>query len=134
MKNTFLTKQKIVLNGDSSVLTKWQEFLPDLTKEAFIEALAWVCDDPLDAHGMLTREVGLTRKGLMKLQRSNDARGNFIGFYTAEGRRWEGDFFRVPCTKKYISDPEKAIQQGYADGDGKIKLHFQLSLNAHDRV
>lgn len=58
MKNYFEVKKNIVLTGNSRIFNNWAEH-SSITADDFIVALEWVCDDPLDANGMLTREIAL---------------------------------------------------------------------------
>lgn len=94
--------------GESRVYENWKEW-GLVTEDEFIDALTWLCDDPLTEDGRLTRELGMIEtedmwkkqmmsrpnghkfassydesnlKGeLVKLKRVYDERGNFIGFY-----------------------------------------------------
>ena len=55
----FETKKKIVLAGESRIFNNWKEH-STITREEFLEALEWVCSDPLKEDGRMTREIGLT--------------------------------------------------------------------------
>ena len=59
MKNYFEVKKNLVLTGNSRIFNNWAEH-SSITADDFIVALEWVCDDPLDANGMLTRAVSYT--------------------------------------------------------------------------
>lgn len=122
MNNNFETKKKIILAGDSEVFKNWQRLLPNLTEEMFLDAVKWVCDDPAQHGEKLTREIGLTRIGIVKLNRHN-LRTGLTEFRYENGRLWTGDNFRIPC-----DNPD------YADEDGTILQTFKLSLSARDRV
>lgn len=102
------TKIKVIKAGASKVFQSWQEW-GLITEDEFIDALTWLCDDPLTEDGRLTRELGMIEtedmrkkqmmarpnghkfassydesklKGeLVKLKRVYDERGNFVGFY-----------------------------------------------------
>lgn len=47
-----------VLSGNSKVFDEWQK-RGNISAEEFLEAVEWVCEDPLDDHGYMTREIGL---------------------------------------------------------------------------
>ncbi len=95
--------------GESRVYKNWKEW-GLVTEEEFIDALTWLCDDPLNEDGKLTRGLAMLEskdmrekklsertdggekfalpydesklKGeLVKLKRAYDERGNFVGFY-----------------------------------------------------
>lgn len=51
-------KLKIIEAGGSEVLKDWEKY-GLITKDEFIEALTWVCNDPLNDDGRLTRKIGL---------------------------------------------------------------------------
>ena len=71
MKNYFEVKKNLVLTGNSRIFNNWAEH-SSITADDFIVALEWVCDDPLDANGMLTREIALAPDRIVKLRRIND--------------------------------------------------------------
>lgn len=120
--NNYEAKEKIVLAGESKVFKNWQELLPNITEEMFLEALKWVCEDPAKDGEKLTREIGLTKIGIVKLIRHNRKSG-LVTFRYENGTLWSGDNFRVPC-----NNPD------YADADGTIVQTFKLSLSARDRI
>lgn len=84
MKNYFEVKKNIVLTGNSRIFNNWAEH-SGITVDDFIAALEWVCDDPLDANGMLTREIALAPDRIVKLRRVNDHRTGITSFYKFEG-------------------------------------------------
>lgn len=121
-RNHFETKKKIVLEGRSEVFKNWKEYIPDLTEEAFIEGLEWVCDDQLDEKGRLTREFAANADGsIVKLRRVHDNLG-MCSFRTEDGRLWSGTSIRVDC------DPL------WAEKDGKRSIQFNVGINAEDRI
>lgn len=117
----FEIKAKIVLSGNSSIFKNWQSLLPNLSEEMFLSSLKWVCEDPNADSGKLTREIGLTKIGIVKLIRHQERCGTVFRY--EDGRLWNGDVFRVPC-----SNPD------YADADGMINDSIKLSLSARDKV
>ena len=102
MKNYFEVKKNIVLAGNSRIFNNWAEH-SSITVDDFIAALEWVCDDPLDANGMLTREIALAPDGIVKLRRINDHHTGITSFYKFEGDNggengklgtiWAGEIF-----------------------------------------
>lgn len=120
--NNFEIKKRIVLAGESKVFKNWQELLPNITEDMFLAALKWVCEDPAEHGEKLTREIGLTKIGIVKLIRHNSSSG-LVTIRHESGKLWTGDNFRVPC-----NNPD------YADEDGTILQTFKLSLSARDRV
>lgn len=138
MKNTmngFEIKKRLVLEGKSEIFAKWQELVPSLTVEEFIENLEWLCADTRendDGSGRLTREIGLTTKGIVKIKRVNGWMTIMYRLDTHE--RWMGDWFVVPCIEKFVKNADNAIKMGYADENGKIRLHYKISLSCADRI
>ena len=109
MSNTYTIKEKIVKSGNSRVFNAWHESA-DITMEAFLDGLRWLCDDPMP-DGRLTRELGCIRKAgagmtpeqieqfgipeqregvarLYRLTRAYDKNGKFLGFYDETGHIW----------------------------------------------
>lgn len=118
----FEIKKKIVLAGESKVFKNWKQLLPTITEEMFLAALEWVCEDPAKEGEKLTREIGLTKTGIVKLIRHNSQNGMTTISYE-NGKPWSGDCFRVPC-----DNPD------FADEDGTTLQLFKLSLSARDRI
>ena len=132
--NDFEIKRKIVIDGKSEIFSSWHEVVTTLTAEEFLENLKWVCDDPCEnGDGMLTREIGLTTSGIVRINRVYD-RGLTIMYRADNGELWEGDFFKVPCIEKYVKNADKAKRMGYADSDGMITIRFKPSISARDRI
>ena len=63
----FETKKKIVLAGESRIFNNWKEH-STITREEFLEALEWVCSDPLKEDGRMTREIGLTPTRIIRTE------------------------------------------------------------------
>lgn len=121
--NNFEAKAKIVASGNSRIFKAWNEALPNLTEEMFLKELEWLCGDPLDNFGKLTREIGLTSYGIVRLKRNYNQGSGLTTIRYEDGRLWDGDFFRRPCSNK-----------NYADENGMITEHHKISLSARDRV
>lgn len=120
-ENGFNYKREIVLSGNSQILKNWAE-LTGISADEFLEALEWVCNDPLTEWGRITRKIGLTENGIVKLDVVRTKA------YTAlyhNGRLWRGGFFNIPCPKEY-KDFSK---------DGKtIRVAQKITLSCKDRV
>lgn len=122
--NNFETKKEIVLAGNSKIFNNWAEH-SSVTKEDFIEALEWLCADPLNAEGKMTREIGLTPDGIVKLDRRY-SKGGMCAFYL-EGELWGGAVFKRPCT----NDREKLFS---FDGGKTVEETHKISLSCKDRI
>ena len=123
--NALTIKGKIVLKGGSEVFENWRRLASwqgyELTTEEFLENLKWVCEDPL-TDGRLTREIGLTKSGIVKLKRLYSQ--GFCIFYRIDNKElWSGDTFKTPC-----------INSVYADKDGMYPTQLKIGLSARDRV
>lgn len=119
MANNFEIKEKIVRSGNSKIFENWRSLVPTITMQDFLDALAWVCEDV--ETGRLTREIGLTKEGIVKIRRINKA---IVTMYRMDNNmNWNGDNFRIPC-----DNPD------FADKDGKIWTNLKISLSARDRV
>ena len=120
MRGNYEIKKKIISSGNSRVFKLWKEILPDLTEETFLSELKWLCDDTLDENRRLTRELGLTKKGIVRLKRHNAL---LTTIRYESGELWEGDSFYLPC-----SNPD------FADENGMIWENHKISLSANDDI
>lgn len=77
--NNFEIKKKIVLSGGSRIFNNWAAH-STITLDEFISALEWVCADPMDDNGKMTREIALAPDRIVKLRRINDRFG-MTAFY-----------------------------------------------------
>lgn len=89
--NAFNYKKNLVVTGKSRIFKNWHEHV-GVTQEDFLEALEWVCADPLNAAGKMTREIGPRKDGsIAKLKRVYYDDGSFAGIYEIETDRiWMG--------------------------------------------
>lgn len=122
-RNAFLAKKKTVLSGKSKIFKNWAAH-STITEKDFIEALDWLCDDALDEKGRMTREIGLTPTGIVKLHRIYDDLG-FCSLFLGE-ERWTGAYFKTPCT----TEKERLFSM---DGEN-IEAKYNISLSCRDRV
>ena len=123
-KNSFLAKKKIVLEDKSVVFKAWAEH-STVTKEEFIKSLEWLCDDTLDERGRMTREIGLTPNGIVKLQRIY-GKGDMCAFYQEDGQLWPGAWFKTPCK----TEKEKLFS---LDGE-TLDFCYKICLSCKDKV
>lgn len=114
--NTFKIKKKIVLSGSSRIFSNWSAH-STITQEDFLAALEWLCEDPLDDKGRLTREIALAPERIVKLRRSYDRFG-MTAFY------------------EYQSDNGGSENLGWLWSGEKFPDGFihKISLSAKDRV
>ena len=124
--SNFEIKKRLVTEGKSKVFENWHALVPSLTVDAFLEALEWVCEDKADDNGHLTREIGLTPNGIVKIRRIYDMGMTF--FYVVSDddnllHLWAGAVFEVPC-----DDPR------YTGKDGTVHQLCKISLSARDRI
>jgi hypothetical protein len=123
--NNYAIKERLVNEGKSRIFNDWNDHVPLLTKEDFLAALKWVCEDQLDENGKLTREIGLTRNGIVKLKRTYNAAGMCTMYHILDNGEvwglWNGDSFEMPCPK-------------YIDPSGKCMMTYKISLSAKDRI
>lgn len=119
--NNYEAKEKIVNAGESKILKNWMEH-STITAQDFLTALEWVCNDPLDDKGRMTREIGLTPTGIVKLDRVYNASG-VCGFYH-NGKLWDGEWFERPASNNKES-------QFYG---ATLTERHKISLSCKDRV
>lgn len=124
MTNNFETKKKIVIAGDSKVFRNWAEH-SNITEDDFISALEWVCADQLNDKGKMTREIGLTPDGIVKLDRCYGEDG-VCAFYL-DGKLWNGATFKRPCA----NDREKMYS---LDGGKTVEETHKITLSCKDRI
>lgn len=118
---SFEIKKKIVLSGESKIFKAWQEVLPNLTEEMFLKELKWLCEDEAHEGEPLTRELGLTGHGLVRLKRAKEKGLNVFRY--PDGKLWNGDSFYRPC-----------LDPNYADENGMIWERHKISISARDRI
>lgn len=120
--NNFEIKKKIVLTGASKVFKNWSEH-STITKEDFLEALEWVCADELNENGKMTREIGLTPDGIVKLTRGYGKEG-VCSFYL-DGQLWSG--------ATWTREPETEMEKKFFGNMMMSEIH-KISLSCKDRV
>lgn len=136
--NNFDIKVKLVESGKSEIFSKWQE-LGLITKEEFIENLKWVCEDPLDEKGKLTREIALEISNDMQEKIFSDmSNGKFGGKYDPENLKGKIVRLRRATIKllpvsKNVKATESVVFTKVDDRSGRI-VRFANSLSARDHI
>lgn len=136
--NNIDIKIKLVELNKSKVFAKWQE-LGMITKEEFIENLKWVCEDPLDEKGKLTREIALEISNDMQEKIFSDmSNGKFGGKYDPENLKGKIVKLRRKTIKllpvsKNVKATESVVFTKVDDKLGRI-VRFANSLSARDRI
>lgn len=136
--NNIDVKIKLVELGKSEVFAKWQE-LGLITKEEFIEALKWVCEDPLDEKGRLTREIALEISNDMQEKIFSDMSGGKFGQkYDPENLKGKIVKLRRKTIKllpvsKNLKATESVVFTKIDDKLGRI-VRFANSLSARDHI
>lgn len=104
-----MTEKTFIFNTNSKIFRSWQEH-STITEAEFVEALNWLHDDSLDEQGRMTREIGLTPTGILRLTRTytNDGRCYFYH----NGELWDGEHFTT-------------------DGENLVTFH-KISLSPED--
>ena len=120
--------RKILGDGKSKVFEDWKKLLSwqgyDLSETEFLDAIKWLCDDPRNGDKndrKLTREIGLEKDGIARLQRVYDP-DDLCAFYK-DKFLWSGSCFRVPCNNP-----------NFAGKDGMCVIRLELCLSMMDRI
>ena len=114
-------EKAFIFNPNSKIFQNWKEH-STITEAEFVEALGWLHDDHRDEQGRMTREIGLTPTGILRLTRTytNDGRCYFYH----NGELWNGEHFSTPCR----TDKERAFS---ADGENLITFR-KITLSQED--
>lgn len=121
--NDFESKKKIVLSGNSKIFKNWSAH-SSITKEDFLDALEWVCNDPLNEKNKTTRAIGLTPSGVIKLSRVYDRFG--YPYLLKDGKSWIGEYFkREPLTEH---------EKNFCLEDNLLTELHKISISCYDRV
>ena len=116
-----MNEKTFTFNPNSKIFRSWQEH-STITEAEFVEALRWLHDDPRDEQGRMTREIGLTPTGILRLTRTytNDGRCYFYH----NGELWNGEHFSTPCR----TEKEKRFS---ADGENLTTFH-KITMSPED--
>ena len=91
---TTMNEKTFIFNPNSQIFQNWKEH-STITEEEFAEALGWLHDDPRDEQGRMTREIGLSPTGILRLTRAYTDQG--LCYFYHEGKLWSGEHFSTPC-------------------------------------
>lgn len=133
----FEVKKKIVLAGNSAVFNNWREVTSGkLTEGAFLSGLEWLCADPLDEYGRVTRALALNGDGtLAKLSYYRAVSLKYGTCSTVlryaensgknrEGDQWNGSVFTTKLA------PAEAMFYGKAE----IREHAKIAIGSKDQI
>ena len=88
--NNFEVKKRIVESGNSEVFNNWHEWT-GVSMESFVEALEWLCSDPLNEDGKALRGIACEPDGtLVKLRMAYYTEGDRIGWWAGAYREDDG--------------------------------------------
>ena len=85
-----MNEKTFIFNSNSKIFLNWCEH-STITEEEFVEALGWLHDDPRDDQGRMTREIGLTPTGILRLTRAYTDNG--LCYFYHNGELWDGEHF-----------------------------------------
>ena len=116
-----MNEKTFIFNSNSKIFLNWCEH-STITEAEFASALKWLHGDPRDDQGRMTREIGLSPTGILRLTRTytNDGR---CYFYHG-GELWNGEHFSTPCR----TEKEKRFS---ADGESIVAFH-KITLSPED--
>lgn len=117
----FERDKRIIKEGKSEILKNWKKH-SKITDEEFIENLKWVREDPLDEKGRITREIGLTPDGIVRLTKAYDINTGLCALYL-NGIFWGGAVFERETTEK-----EKSMY-----GETVTEIH-KVCLSSADHI
>lgn len=116
-----MNEKTFTFNPNSKIFRSWQEN-SNITETEFVEALGWLHDDPRDESGRMTREIGLSPTGILRLTRSYTDDGRCCFYHN--GELWNGEHFSIPCR----TEKEKRFS---TDGENLITFH-KITLSPDD--
>lgn len=125
-------KKKLVAENHSEVFKNWHE-VAGITKEEFLEALKWVCDDPKDEKKRLTREIGLivTPDAKIRYRVKYDPEG--AKFYGYDENSYDEEKARGHIVKLVRTYSRFDIVTMYGLDDNHV-FNGNISINALDKV
>lgn len=136
--NNIDIKIKLVKSGKSQVFAKWQKF-GLVTEEEFIENLKWVCEDPLDKNGKLTREIALEISNDMREKIFSDMSGGKFG-RKYDSTKLKGKIIKLRRTTikllpigKNVKATESVVFTKVDDKIGRV-VRYADRLSAKDHI
>ena len=116
-----MNEKTFIFNTNSKIIQNWCEH-STITEDEFVAALGWLHDDPRDEQGRMTREIGLSPTGILRLTRAYTDNG--LCYFYHGGEIWSGEHFSTPCR----NEKEKAFS---ADGEN-LKTFHKITLSPED--
>lgn len=107
-------KKRVVQAGKSRICNNWVEHT-DITPQDFLDALEWVCEDPFDEEGRITREIGLEQNRIVRLQIFRDDSTGLMSLVDIEvlkkplPHRWEGAWFSDGFYRKILLSAKERV-------------------------
>ncbi len=107
-------KKRIVQAGESRICNNWVEHT-NVTPQDFLVALEWVCEDPFDKEGRITREIGLEQNRIVRLQVFRDDSTGLMSLVDIEElkqplrNRWEGAMFADGFYRKILLSAKERV-------------------------
>lgn len=128
---TFEVKKKIVLTGNSTVFNNWREVTGGkLTAGAFLSGLEWLCEDPLDEHGRVTRALALNGDGtLAKLSYCRTVHGTTLRYAEDCGRYCTGNLWAGSMFTTKLSPVDAAFY-----GKSEIREPAKIAISVKDQI
>ena len=83
-------EKTFIFNPNSQIFQNWKDH-STITEEEFVSALKWLHGDPRDEQGRMTREIGLTPTGILRLNRAYTDQG--LCYFYHDGELWNGEHF-----------------------------------------
>lgn len=94
-KYYFEVKKKLVEEDKSRVYQNWHEY-QGINKEDFINGLKWLCDDPCDERGRVTRGLGCIHEEVRKLKKVCYPSGVKAHYDMTTGYLFSGNVYITP--------------------------------------
>lgn len=124
-ENNYSTKEKIVMNDGSKVFKNWNQF-GMISKNEFLEALKWVCMDPMD-NGRITRKIGLEVTKDMTNKILSEKNSKFANAYNENNLK--GRIVRLYLVNNAYYDADSREFKGLLNAwDGRI------TISCRDRI
>ena len=115
-------KTRINREKMEDLLKDWQKH-STITEKDFFSLMEWLTEDPMDQNGKLTRAVGLTRTGGVKL--------HYV--YTgSELRALYGEDRRLFTGSTFYFEPRNEHEALFAGSDGMIHQNQKIAVNLFD--
>ncbi len=124
-KNSFLAKKIHIMGGNSEVYQRYRKIYPLLSRDEFILAIRWLCDDSRDINGHTTRAITITPKGIKMLKKVNCLTFTNL-FEVIGGKKWDGEVREIDAITEH--------QKKFADEMGKLYLLDKSYITADNKI